>query len=188
MSDLSGVEEPSNSNDIAPEGQTAGLLAEPRETNISNSELAKMEDIVVSTSTTRNEIKTDNTSTPVSEAPEGLADVKIPVTALGCVATHFPEVKSSVLAVETALSLQDDSKVTDNASAAGVAPTGGLTIRLAKGSSAPSTPIITSFPSSAAGAQTTNPMMTVIAAPSPPIRRNSFGGRLRHCFNLWGRK
>lgn len=186
MSDLSGVEEPSNSNDIAPEGQTAGLLAEPRETNISNSELAKMEDIVVYT--TRNEIKTDNTSTPVSEAPEGLADVKIPVTALGCVATHFPEVKSSVLAVETALSLQDDSKVTDNASAAGVAPTGGLTIRLAKGSSAPSTPIITSFPSSAAGAQTTNPMMTVIAAPSPPIRRNSFGGRLRHCFNLWGRK
>ena len=138
-------------------------------------EVTKLPDLSETTTTTNMNPPSDVTSIPASEAPEGLVDVKL--TALGVVGSIFQEVRSSAKVVETAIASSNPT------------PSTGLTLRLAPVSSDLSTsPVITPSPVTAIGEQTTNLNVTSRAATPVPLLRRTFSGRLRHCFNLWGRK
>lgn len=164
-----------NNNSEAPEGMPAGSASE---TSVAPAaELTKLPDLSAeNTTTTNTNPPSDVTSIPASEAPEGLVDVKL--TALGVVGSIFQEVRSSAKVVETAIASSNPT------------PSTGLTLRLAPVSSDLSTsPVVTPSPVTAIGEQTTNPMNVTSRAATPvPLLRRTFSGRLRHCFNLWGRK
>jgi hypothetical protein len=170
---VSGSNPQDNNNSEAPEGMPAGFVSET--SVVPAAELTKLPDPSTEITTAINNPPSDVTSIPASEAPEGLVDVKL--TALGVVGSIFQEVRSSAKVVETAIASSTPT------------PSTGLTLRLAPVSSDLSaSPVVTSSPVTVIGEQTTNPMnVTSRASPVHPLRR-TFSGRLRHCFNLWGRK